>query len=53
VPYVGVVGGALALLAFIMRVLASVVGVRNWGPDDWTMCVAVVSDSSWRLKTLS
>lgn len=43
---IGVVFGILGLVAFGLRVVARVfVGThKTWGPDDWVMTVAVVSD---------
>jgi hypothetical protein len=43
VSYIGVIGGAVALVAFLIRVVASVMKLRKWGSDDWAMCVVVVS----------
>ncbi|KAM3088538.1 hypothetical protein ACMFMG_000175 [Clarireedia jacksonii] len=41
VSYIGVIGGAVALVAFLIRVVASVMKLRKWGSDDWAMCVVV------------
>ncbi|PQE23045.1 cfem domain-containing protein [Rutstroemia sp. NJR-2017a WRK4] len=41
VSYIGVIGGAVALVAFLIRVVASAMKLRKWGSDDWAMCVVV------------
>ncbi|ESZ98764.1 hypothetical protein SBOR_0870 [Sclerotinia borealis F-4128] len=41
VSHIGVIGGCVALLAFFLRILSSVVTVRQWGMDDWAMCSVV------------
>jgi len=43
VSYVGIAGGVIAVIAFILRVIARLTtGGGVWGLDDWTMLLTVV-----------
>ncbi|KAB8304831.1 hypothetical protein EYC80_004170 [Monilinia laxa] len=41
--YIGVIGGAIALVVYLLRIISSVMTVRQWGSDDWAMSSVVVS----------
>ncbi|KAG4028589.1 hypothetical protein MFRU_020g00320 [Monilinia fructicola] len=39
--YIGVIGGGIALVAYLLRIISSILTVRQWGSDDWAMSSVV------------